>query len=185
MGTGNPLFPSGSPTPVMDGRSPIYVEHGADPREGSGFDAPPFSVLRFGSEYFIKCGYEPTDWDLPPCALGQFNYLFANPPVLPHTYQDGSGFTGPLVLVFDAIVNPATVVLGASLLLTGSAVEGFGTITHETIANTIVLHNDIGGGDDWASEGIMDITMLPSILQLGTGYPLRQPATDRFQWISA
>lgn len=66
--SGNPFLPSGSPATPSDGRAPFFVEHGADPRDEPGFEAPPFSVLKFGDDYFIKCGYGPTDWDPPACA---------------------------------------------------------------------------------------------------------------------
>lgn len=61
---GNPFAPSGSPTPLQDGVTPIFIEHGADPSAAPGFFAAPGSILKFGSDYFEKFGPANTDWRL-------------------------------------------------------------------------------------------------------------------------
>lgn len=67
---GTPFAPTGSPSPLMDGLRPIFVEHGADPTVAPGFDAPMGSMLRFGTDYYEKRGPERTDWVLYPPASG-------------------------------------------------------------------------------------------------------------------
>lgn len=62
MRSGNPFMPVGSPTPVLDGIRPVFVEHGANPTVAPGLDLPIKSVCRFGTTYFEKWGPGPTDW---------------------------------------------------------------------------------------------------------------------------
>lgn len=50
--------------PIWDGRTPLFVEWGADPRVSPGFDLPIASLLRFGVLYFEKLGPLATDWGL-------------------------------------------------------------------------------------------------------------------------
>lgn len=63
-----PNSPPGSPSPLLNGGPPVFVEHDRDPRDAPGLDLPPFSVCAVGADYYQKCGYEPTEWDEPPCA---------------------------------------------------------------------------------------------------------------------
>lgn len=179
---GNPFLPSGSPAPPRDGRTPFFDEVGADPRDEPGVDAPPFSVVAFGDEYFIKCGPAPTDWDPPDCGGGGDAFRFLTTIPAKHTYLD-DGFFGPLTLVFNKAVSNASVVQGASLLLTGAALAGLGTITHAVSANTIVLHNDVGGGDEWFSDGELLIDCTAAILSTGIVQALEQPALSSFNWV--
>ena len=66
----SPFAPSGAPSPLRDGSTPFFTEHGADPREAPGLAAPPFSVCAVGPDYYRKCGDGDTDWDPPACAGG-------------------------------------------------------------------------------------------------------------------
>lgn len=71
MFSGDPLLNAAGVMPTLDGRTPVFVELGADPRTGAGFDAPIGSIARFGTSYFIKVsrfsispGVAPTEWQL-------------------------------------------------------------------------------------------------------------------------
>lgn len=59
-----PLLTIGGVTPALDGRTPVFIEHGADPRVSPGFDAPIGSILRFGANYFSKTDTAATAWEL-------------------------------------------------------------------------------------------------------------------------
>lgn len=50
--------------PVLDGRTPVYLEVGADPTVAPGMQLPPGSVVRFGATYYFKTGPLATDWTL-------------------------------------------------------------------------------------------------------------------------
>jgi hypothetical protein len=53
---GAPGLTVGAPSPLLDGRTPVFIENGADPTIPPGFDAPPASVLKFGTKYYWKRG---------------------------------------------------------------------------------------------------------------------------------
>jgi hypothetical protein len=64
-------FPgSGRPSPRgwPDGITPGFVEVGADPSTGSGFQAPIGSIARFGTLYYEKIGTTATSWVVIPAS---------------------------------------------------------------------------------------------------------------------
>lgn len=56
------LLNPGGLMPPMDGRTPVFVELGADPRTSPGFDAPIGSICRFGTTYLVKFQAAATGW---------------------------------------------------------------------------------------------------------------------------
>jgi hypothetical protein len=76
MFSGDPLLNAAGMTPTLDGRTPVFVELGADPRVSPGFDAPRGSIARFGTSYFTKANNTPaTAWErLATGAFGWADY---------------------------------------------------------------------------------------------------------------
>lgn len=76
MFSGDPLLNAAGIMPTLDGRTPVFVELGADPRISPGFDAPRGSIARFGASYFAKTNNTPaTAWErLATGALGWADY---------------------------------------------------------------------------------------------------------------
>lgn len=56
------LFGNGNVTPLLDGRTPVFIEVGADPRVAPGLDMPMGSIACFGTLYLEKIGSGATDW---------------------------------------------------------------------------------------------------------------------------
>lgn len=63
-------LPCGGPTPILDGRTPVFVQVGADPTAGAGLNLPPGSIALFGSTYYWKSGAGATAWTIAPFTAG-------------------------------------------------------------------------------------------------------------------
>lgn len=123
--TGLPFLPAGPVSPVLDGRTPIFIELGADPRVAPGFQAPPGSIAAFGSVYLWKVGDAATEWTL----LNESNFL--NGELIDAITATGSG---------DATLDVSG--SGADLI----AIEG--TLVASGAANMNVLWNGAAASDE-------------------------------------
>lgn len=64
------LMPPGGATPPLDGKTPVFVEVGADPSAGAGLDLPPGSIADFGGTYYWHNDTGATAWIPTPWQTG-------------------------------------------------------------------------------------------------------------------
>lgn len=61
MNPPSPLLAPGV-APFLDGKTPVFVEVGADPTAGAGLALPIGSIAKFGTTYYLKTGAAATAW---------------------------------------------------------------------------------------------------------------------------
>lgn len=132
---------------------------------------------------------EVTAWFQPlGPVVGGFNYLSyisgdAEPPTRTR-FQGPAGFQGPIVLVFDEVPNPATAIIGTSVILDCSREDMVFSL--DFAGSTILIHLDgPGPPDDWVDLG-MDLAIgLTSDLQDMEGDPLANPGVKvEYEWVN-
>jgi len=115
----------------------------------------------------------------PLCDGGDSFNLIANDPLVT-AFTGVGGFFGPLTLFFDGEIDPATVVQGSTLIIDDG--PGFGPYTFEVVGTRLIIHNSVGGGDDWHGDGVLLITCSAGIKKLTLGTELTQPAEVELTW---
>lgn len=119
---------------------------------------------------------------------GAFLYLSyisgdAEPPTRTR-FQGPAGFQGPIVLNFDSPVNPATAVIGDSVILDCTREDM--TFELEVVGSTILIHlTGPGPVDDWVDLG-MDLAIgLTVDLEDTEGDALANPGVKvEYEWVN-
>jgi hypothetical protein len=139
-------------------------------RDGETFEALP--ALTGDADERQREGQELTPLFVP------YHWTAPTPPPAPFGLEsqtpgesNPAGFLGPLVITLTGPPDPGTVTLGVTVIeafnigpLTG--------ISLEVVGNTILVHNTMGGGDEWTISSGLSLELQATILELGTGDPL-------------
>lgn len=155
------LLNTGGITPPLDGRTPVFVEVGADPSVSPGVDLPPGSIaLRGGSTYYWKVDTGATDWVTTPFSGGGGGGGITNV-----TGTDGVTVTTPVAGVKNATNDLVTGVDVAQL-----NVDSLGTATIDAAAS--ISLTSAGGAVNLTTSSADDINLTSGLAITGTAVGL-------------
>jgi hypothetical protein len=129
MSAGNPLRTLGQ-SPVLDGRTPVFLEVGADPTVAPGIQLPPGSVVVDGSTYYLKTGVAATAWTLLS-AIGGGGSVSVTAPIT------GDGTGGNPLAMAAATAGNAGHMTAAQAALVASALQGVTSLAPVSGAGTV------------------------------------------------
>lgn len=119
--------------PPFDGRTPIYVEHGADPRVAPGLDLPIGSMCRVGAVVYWKTAATATGWGVYAASTASGGDLTVDDLTVEGklTVAETAEITGELSAL-SALIASANIYggtsTGATLTLSGSATTSTGQV---------------------------------------------------------
>lgn len=133
---GVPFLPAGSPTPIIDGVRPVFVEHGADPTVAPGLDLPIKSICRFGTTYFEKWGPAATDWTevVQPVSGGVAWADFLRGPATTGDMERSSANPAAANDVGGTILQPVNLGNTGSVTISGAAINAI----QQSVASNVV-----------------------------------------------
>lgn len=172
MNQWSPLLPPGT-APFLDGKTPVFVEVGADPTAGAGLQLPIGSIAKFGSSYFLKNGALATAWTTT-FGGGGAGFSVLAPTVTLAAAAESIGWTG-LTLNTDRDIRAHFRIKNASggarvyVLHVNGATTGLAY--QRIIAGGATLVADTNASFGGALDGWVTDIILESWADEGTGLP--------------